>query len=142
MILLLDTHAFIWMATGSPLLPDRARVAIANPENRGLLSAASAWEIATKHRLGRLEEATSILPSYSNVRELLELINAILDISKVESGTERLNETTVAISDIVRSSLVAVRSQADRMQISLEQRIRNDLPRWGKLIRASGIKAE
>jgi PIN domain nuclease of toxin-antitoxin system len=73
MILLLDTHTFLWMATGSPRLPERAKSAISDPVNRGLLSAASAWELATKYRLGRLDEANSVLPSYATVRDLLEL---------------------------------------------------------------------
>ena len=54
MRLLLDTHAFLWWLTGSERLSDAARDAITDEANAILVSAASAWEIATKHRLGRL----------------------------------------------------------------------------------------
>lgn len=54
MRLLLDTHAFIWWFEGSERLPTSATAAIADEANEVLVSAASAWEIATKHRLGRL----------------------------------------------------------------------------------------
>lgn len=54
MRLLLDTHAFIWWFEGSGRLPDPAREAIADDSNAVFVSAASAWEITTKHRLGRL----------------------------------------------------------------------------------------
>ncbi len=54
MRLLLDTHAFIWWFEGSRRLPVPAREAIADDNNDVFVSAASAWEIATKHRLGKL----------------------------------------------------------------------------------------
>ena len=54
MRILLDTHAFVWWLAGSERLSEAAHVAIANHENAVLVSAASAWEIATKHRLGKL----------------------------------------------------------------------------------------
>ncbi len=55
MRLLLDTHAFIW-ACGEPAkLPSAARTAIAAAENDIFVSAASAWEIAIKRALGRVE---------------------------------------------------------------------------------------
>lgn len=57
MHLLLDTAAFIWLAEEDPALSRPARGLISNPENRVLLSSASAWEIAIKHGLGRLELA-------------------------------------------------------------------------------------
>lgn len=60
MRLLLDTHAFIWWLAGSERLPVRARRAIAGEANDKLISAASAWEIATKHRLGKLPSAAAI----------------------------------------------------------------------------------
>ena len=53
MRLLLDTRAFIWWLAGSEQMSSRARRAIEDGENEILISAASAWEIATKHRLGR-----------------------------------------------------------------------------------------
>jgi PIN domain nuclease of toxin-antitoxin system len=53
--LLLDTHALLWWATRNPDLSPRAKVAIADDENDVFVSAASAWEIATKVRLGKLE---------------------------------------------------------------------------------------
>jgi len=52
--LLLDTCTFLWIVGGSPEVSPRARQAFADPANEAFLSAASAWEIAVKHRLGRL----------------------------------------------------------------------------------------
>ena len=60
MDLLLDTHTFIWWFEGSRRLSIQARRAIADEENDVLVSAASAWEIATKYRLGKLPEAEAL----------------------------------------------------------------------------------
>ena len=59
MRLLLDTHALIWWMTDDRSLSDSARRAIASHRNSVVVSAASAWEIATKVRLGRLPIASS-----------------------------------------------------------------------------------
>lgn len=67
MRLLLDTHALLWWLFDDRKLSSAARTAIADPESEILVSAASAWEIATKHRLGRLDEAGDVpvrLPEY------------------------------------------------------------------------------
>jgi PIN domain nuclease of toxin-antitoxin system len=48
MKLLLDTHAFIWAISRSRLLSARAAELIKDPENRVLVSAASAYEIEFK----------------------------------------------------------------------------------------------
>jgi PIN domain nuclease of toxin-antitoxin system len=52
--LLIDTCAFLWLASGSDKLSEAATEAFLDPENERYLSAASAWEIAIKHSLGRL----------------------------------------------------------------------------------------
>ena len=57
MRLLLDTHALIWWVTDDPALSKTAWDAIGDPANEVLASAASAWEIATKHRIGKLPQA-------------------------------------------------------------------------------------
>jgi PIN domain nuclease of toxin-antitoxin system len=54
MRLLLDTCTFLWIVGGAKELSSRARSAFADPANEVFLSAASAWEIAVKHRLGKL----------------------------------------------------------------------------------------
>jgi len=54
---LLDTHAFLWWLAGSDRLSVTARQAIADQANEIFVSAASAWEIATKYRLGKLPSA-------------------------------------------------------------------------------------
>ena len=70
MRLLLDTHALLWWWKDDPRLSKRAATAIADESNTVLVSAASAWEIATKHRIGKLSGAASAL------REFNELIVA------------------------------------------------------------------
>ncbi|MDR7434563.1 MAG: type II toxin-antitoxin system VapC family toxin [Armatimonadota bacterium] len=63
--LLLDTHALLW-ALGEPeKLSARAREAVEDPASLRLVSSASAWEIATKYRLGRLPGAEVLLSAYS-----------------------------------------------------------------------------
>jgi len=66
---LLDTHTLLW-ATLSPsdLSPKAARI-IADESNVILVSAASAWEIATKVRIGRLPGAEKFEKEFLEVME-------------------------------------------------------------------------
>ena len=54
MRLLLDTHALLWWLAGDKELSTTARWAIEDEDNPVYVSAASAWEVATKHRIGKL----------------------------------------------------------------------------------------
>ena len=55
MRILLDTHVLLWVAAGAARLPTRILAALKDPEVERFASAASAWEIATKTRLGKLD---------------------------------------------------------------------------------------
>jgi PIN domain nuclease of toxin-antitoxin system len=59
--LLLDTHSFLWWLAGDEALPGAARAAIAAADNAIFVSAASTWEIATKHRIGKLPGVAAIV---------------------------------------------------------------------------------
>jgi PIN domain nuclease of toxin-antitoxin system len=64
-VLLLDTHAFLWWLSEDRALSKSARKAIASKDNTVVVSAASAWEIATKVRLGKLNLAARIVEYFS-----------------------------------------------------------------------------
>lgn len=59
--LLLDTHTLIWWLAGDPQLPESARALIGDDLNAVHVSAASAWEISTKVRIGKLPGAASLV---------------------------------------------------------------------------------
>jgi len=67
MRVLLDTHAFLWWTTNNPRLSDRARQMIADPDNSIYVSAASAWEIATKQRIGKLKGVPGATTRFSEL---------------------------------------------------------------------------
>lgn len=56
MRLLLDTHALLWTLTGNRRLSATARAAVSAPDNALLISSVCVFEVATKHRLGKLPE--------------------------------------------------------------------------------------
>lgn len=60
MRLLLDTHTLLWWLDGDRRLSRRARTALADEDNAIFVSAASAWELATKARLGKLPGALDV----------------------------------------------------------------------------------
>lgn len=55
MRLLLDTHVLLWCLADDPSLPDQVRGAVTDSANVVFVSAASAWEIAIKKAVGKLE---------------------------------------------------------------------------------------
>lgn len=110
MRLLLDTHAFIWWFSDSARLPQPAHRLIADESNDVLVSAASAWEIATKHRLGKLPDAKDIaldIPGYI--------------------ARQRFEELPVTVADGVRAGELPgpLRDPFDRMLIA--QALTHDL---------------
>lgn len=62
--LLLDTHALVWWLLADPRLSPSAIEAIAEGRAVIFVSAASAWEIATKVRLGKMPEMSGLLHRY------------------------------------------------------------------------------
>ena len=106
MRLLIDTHAFLWWLTDSHRLSEAVRRAIFEPDNDKLISAASAWEIATKHRLGKLPEATPI----------------VADIAGIVAR-QGFAELPIAVTDAVRAGSLPGphRDPFDRMLIAQTQ---------------------
>lgn len=71
------------------------------------------------------EYASDILESGQH---LLGIINDILDLSKVESGLEELDEDVVDISDVIHSIEILVRGRAERGGVKLDSEIGQLLP--------------
>ena len=79
MRLLIDTHALLWWLNDEPSLSSAARKAMAESPNVLLVSAASAWEIATKVRLGKLPTAEELAADFEGF--MLREGFTILDIT-------------------------------------------------------------
>ena len=61
---LLDTHAFLWWLSGDDQLSAQARSWIEAIEHPIFVSAAYAWEIATKVRIGKLPGAQAVVTNF------------------------------------------------------------------------------
>jgi PIN domain nuclease of toxin-antitoxin system len=61
---LLDTHTLIWWLSDDAALSRSAHRLIANSSNTVIVSAASAWEIATKVRIGKLPTAVDLIADF------------------------------------------------------------------------------
>ncbi len=111
MRLLLDTHALLWSFNADPSLSTEARRVIEDTNNEIYVSAASAWEIATKVRLGKLPTGYDL----------------ILDLNRylARLGFENLS---VSIGHAVRAGMLPGdhRDPFDRMLIAQSQS--EDLP--------------
>jgi PIN domain nuclease of toxin-antitoxin system len=63
--LLIDTHALLWWLYEPKRLSRKAVAFMSDPGNTLKVSAASAWEIATKHRLGNLPGVEALVQGWS-----------------------------------------------------------------------------
>ncbi|HRP79018.1 MAG TPA: type II toxin-antitoxin system VapC family toxin [Aquamicrobium sp.] len=67
MRLLLDTHALVWWLLNDERLSRRANDLISDPGNRIFASAVSAFEMATKHRLGKWPEIGMLAATFEDI---------------------------------------------------------------------------
>ena len=69
--LLLDTHAYVWAVSEPERLSTAARAAVADRSRQILVSAATVWEMAIKHRSGRWPEAEPFLAGHPDIVQRL-----------------------------------------------------------------------
>lgn len=69
MKVLLDTHVLLWATLSPASLSREASAMISDESNAILVSAASAWEIATKVRIGKLPGAERLEREFLDVME-------------------------------------------------------------------------
>lgn len=107
---LLDTHALVWWLEEKERLSSKARAVIADPETVVFVSAASAWELAIKTRIGK----------FKSPQLVRNLSRAIQD--------EDFVELPISIEEAVRAgSLTGAHSDPfDRMLVA--QAHSNDVP--------------
>ena len=65
MRVLLDTHALLWWAVNDPRLSKKAVATLGSFDTEVFVSAASAWEVATKFRMGKLPDADRMAQDFS-----------------------------------------------------------------------------
>jgi len=75
MKLLLDTHVLLWALLEPHKLSPELRNALEDSDNTLVVSAATAWEIATKWRLGKLKQARAVVENYAMALHRLAAID-------------------------------------------------------------------
>ncbi len=84
MNILLDTHTLLWLVSKPSAVDSETLAILADPGTSVWVTAASAWEIATKTRLGRLDGAallstwTDIIADMSGTELAIDCADAIL----------------------------------------------------------------
>lgn len=90
MNLLLDTHVFLWAVMEPRLLSAKVRRLLEDSTTGTVVSAASAWEIATKFRLGKLPGAAAVVADYAAaIRGMQAQSLAIRDSHAMLAGSLR-----------------------------------------------------
>lgn len=114
--MLLDTHALIWWLAGDEALSRRARDAIADEANEIVVSAASAMEIATKFRIGKLPGAALLAQNFEEI--IAEQGFGELPISVRHA--RRAGDMNIAHKDPFDRLLIAQAQVEDRVLVSNE----------------------
>ena len=126
MKVLLDTHALLWWVEDSPLLGDAARTAIFDHEV--LVSAASAWEVATKFRLGKLPSAERMARNFAGevAAEGFVALPVTLEHAALAGGldiphTDPFDRLLIALSRATGSRLRVITTSSPASTLSIRR---------------------
>ena len=89
---LIDTHILLWWVFDDPKLQDDSRALISNPDHLIVVSSASAWEIATKYRIGKLPDAENLVKNYPQVLKKAKFVElAVTTAHALRAGSLPIN---------------------------------------------------
>lgn len=114
--LLLDTHALIWWLAGDEALSRRAREAIGDEANSVAVSAASAMEVATKFRIGKLPDAALLAQEF----EAIVAGQGFAELAITVHHARLAGEMNVAHKDPFDRLLIAQSQAEDMVLVSNE----------------------
>jgi PIN domain nuclease of toxin-antitoxin system len=114
--LLLDTHALIWWLAGDDMLSRIAREAIADETNSVTVSAASAMEIATKFRIGKLDQAALLAQDF----DAIVASQGFAELSITVRHARLAGEMNIAHKDPFDRLLIAQAQAEDMVLVSNE----------------------
>ena len=66
---------------------------------------------------------------HASGKRLLQIINEILDVSRIEAGERQLNEGIVSLSDVVAASVEFHAQKAEEAQLTIDNRVDFQTPR-------------
>ena len=117
MRLLLDTHALLWWALDDPRLSRTAYAAIADQRSQVHVSTVSAFELTTKHRLGKLAVADRLLVDLERYLDEQGFAALPLDLASAERagrlpGPHRDPFDRLLIAQAITADLAFVSNEA------------------------------
>ena len=122
MLLLLDTHTFLWWNGDDPTLGPEARAAIADATNIVFVSAATAWEIATKRASGKLEAPGDVAEwvREDGFSELpIHIEHAVLSAELPQHHRDPFDRLLIAQASIEELTLVTTDPQIAKYEVEM-----------------------
>lgn len=113
---MLDTHALIWWLAGDDALSGPAREAIADEANAIVVSAASAMEVATKFRIGKLPDAALLAQDFEAILAAQDFAELAITVHHARIA----GEMNIAHKDPFDRLLIAQARAEDMVLVSNE----------------------
>jgi len=118
---LLDTCTVIWATLAPASLSEQAREAISDEGNVVLVSAASAWEIATKVRCGKLPGAEKLERDYLEVMEVAGYTQLSIDTESALRAGRLVAEHRDPFDRMIAAQALALDVQVLSPDVQLDQ---------------------
>ena len=120
---LLDTHTLLWLVSSPDQVSPTARAAIADSAREVAVSAASAWEIAIKTRLGRLD-GEPLLSAWSDIMTAMAVTELSIEpTDAIMAGGLRWNHRDpfdrMIVAQAARRGLTLATRDADILKAAL-----------------------
>lgn len=109
---LLDTNALLWWLTDSERLSKKARQVVSKAGHELYVSAATGWELATKVRIGKWEEARPLLQDLG-----ARLTREYIDVLPIDMAAAVLAGSIVHLHRDPFDRMIAAQATIEKMSV-------------------------
>lgn len=105
-------------------------VSLASHELRTPMTAIKSyiWMLLDKHMVHDAKGNEYLHHAYEAIDRLINLVNDMLNVSRIESGRLILTKETVSLSSLITDTVAEIKPVADKQNLRIEMTVPNDLP--------------